>query len=93
MEQGTMTDLGTLGGTYSKGNAINDLGEVVCTTSTTNGSSAFADQNGKTTVLGLLPGGGGIYTVASGSTAQERSSAVVITRPATSARGSTRTAR
>jgi probable HAF family extracellular repeat protein len=111
--KGTMTDLGTLGGLDSKGNAINDLGEVVGTsnTSTTStGSSAFADQNGvmtaidpgdatavndsgeiagtgpflvagtpgdvfqqaftdqngKTTVLGLIPGEGGIFTAAAG---------------------------
>jgi len=111
---GTMTDLGTLGGLDSAGNAINDLGEVVGTSGTTTGSlvesTAFADQNGvmtainsgdafavndsgeiagggsfpvagtpgdvfqqaftfqngTTTVLGLLPGEGGIFTDASG---------------------------
>jgi probable HAF family extracellular repeat protein len=107
---GTMTDLGTLGGRDSRGNAINDLGEVVGTADTANGSSAFTDQNavmtaintgdplaingsdeiagagsfpvagtpgdvftqaftyqnGQTTVLGLLPGEGGIFTGASG---------------------------
>jgi probable HAF family extracellular repeat protein len=106
---GTMTDLGTLGGHNSSGNAINDLGEVVGRSDMTSGSGAFADQNGvmtainsgdatavnatgeiaggiaapvantgnvfeqaftyqngKTTVLGLLPGEGGIFTVASG---------------------------
>jgi probable HAF family extracellular repeat protein len=106
---GTMTDLGTLGGLDSEGNAINDLGEVVGTAGTPNGTSAFTDQegvmtaissgdptaindsgeiaggrpapvgntgdvfeqaftyqNGKTTVLGLLPGEGGVFTDASG---------------------------
>ncbi len=109
---GTMTDLGTLGGLDSQGNAINDLGDVVGTSATAAGSSAFTDQAGKmtaintgdatainnsgeiagggsfpvantpgdvfeqaftwnpqtmqTTVLGLLPGEGGIFTVASG---------------------------
>jgi probable HAF family extracellular repeat protein len=106
-----MTDLGTLGGIDSQGNAINDLGEVVGTSNTSNGgSSAFADKNavmtaidpgdataingsgeiagagpflvagtpgdvfeqaftylnGNTTVLGLIPGQGGIFTAASG---------------------------
>jgi probable HAF family extracellular repeat protein len=106
---GTMTDLGTLGGLDSQGNAINDLGEVVGSSSTASATSAFTDQNGvmtainagdptaindsgeiagggpfpvgntgdvfeqaftyqsgKTTVLGLLPGEGGIFTDASG---------------------------
>ncbi len=48
-----MTDLGTLGGLDSSGNAINDLGEVVGTSNTTNnGSSAFADQNTVVTAIG-----------------------------------------
>jgi probable HAF family extracellular repeat protein len=108
---GTMTDLGTLGGLGSGGNAINDLGEVVGTSNTANGGvSAFADQNGvmtaidpgsaagvnrsgeitgsgglpvagtpgdiftqaftyqngTTTVLGLLPGEGGVFSHATG---------------------------
>jgi len=103
-----MTDLGSLGGLDSEGTAINDLGEVVGTSSTSNGTGAFTDQNGvmtaiatgdpaaindsgeiagagpapvgstgdvfeqaftyqngKTTVLGLLPGEGGTFTDAS----------------------------
>jgi probable HAF family extracellular repeat protein len=109
--KGTMTDLGSLGGIDSQGNAINDSGEVVGTSNTSNGgSSAFADQNGvmtaidpgdgtavndsgeiagvgpflvvgtpgdvfqqaftylngNTTVLGLIPGEGGIFTAAAG---------------------------
>jgi probable HAF family extracellular repeat protein len=109
---GTMTDLGTLGGLNSEGNAINDQGEVVglsYTSTTSSARSAFADhkgvmtainsgdatainssgeiagsisapvagtgnvfeqaftyQNGTTTVLGLLPGEGGIFSDASG---------------------------
>jgi probable HAF family extracellular repeat protein len=106
-----MTDLGTLGGRDSKGNAINDSGVVVGTANTATGSSAFTDQNGavmtaintgdplainasgeiagegsfpvagtpgdvfsqaftyqggRTTVLGLIPGEGGIFSGASG---------------------------
>jgi probable HAF family extracellular repeat protein len=108
---GTMTDLGTLGGLDSQGEAINNLGEVVglSDTSTSGARSAFADQNGvmtainsgdatainssgeiaggisapvagtgnvfeqaftyqngNTTVLGLLPGEGGVFTNATG---------------------------
>jgi probable HAF family extracellular repeat protein len=110
---GKMTDLGTLGGLDSQGNAINDHGEVVglsdtSTTSTARGAfadqngvmteinsgdatavnnsgeiagvgpfpvtgtpgdvfeQAFTYQNGSTTVLGLLPGEGGIFTDAAG---------------------------
>jgi probable HAF family extracellular repeat protein len=49
---GAMTDLGTLGGLDSKGNAINDLGEVVGTSNTSNGgSSSFADHNGVMTAI------------------------------------------
>jgi probable HAF family extracellular repeat protein len=106
----TMTDLGTLGGLDSQGNAISDSGEVVGTSGTATGSSAFTDQsgimtaintgdpaaindmgelagggsfpvantpgdvfeqaftfqNGTTTVLGLIPGEGGVFSAASG---------------------------
>jgi hypothetical protein len=43
---GTMTDLGTLGGLDSEGTAINDHGEVVGSSGTATGSSAFTDVNG-----------------------------------------------
>jgi len=43
---GVMTDLGTLGGLDSRGNAINNLGEVVGTSALATGSSAFTDQGG-----------------------------------------------
>jgi probable HAF family extracellular repeat protein len=133
---GAMTDLGTLGGLDSGGNAINDLGEVVGTSNTSNATSAFTDQKGVMTAInsgdptaindsGEIAGGGAfpVETQATcssrrspirtgprpfsgcsqvraasspmrpGSTAQGRSSAAATTRPATSARGSTKTAR
>ncbi len=43
---GTMTDLGTLGGHFSRGNSINLSGEVVGTADTTSGSDGFL-WNGK----------------------------------------------
>jgi probable HAF family extracellular repeat protein len=46
-----MTDLGTLGGLDSQGNAINDLGEVAGSSHTATGSSAFTDQNGVMTAI------------------------------------------
>lgn len=46
-----MTDLGTLGGLDSEGNAVNDLGEVVGTTGTSNGTEAFTDQSGVMTAI------------------------------------------
>ena len=48
---GTMTDLGTLGGLDSQGNAINDSGEVVGTSGAATGSSAFTDKNGIMTAI------------------------------------------
>jgi probable HAF family extracellular repeat protein len=56
---GTMSDLGTLGGLYSEGEAINISGEVVGWSYTSTGNiQAFIDQNGKMTNLGaVVPGG------------------------------------
>jgi probable HAF family extracellular repeat protein len=55
---GTMTDLGTLGGIYATGTAINLSGEVAGYSKTSTGTyEAFVDQNGKMTGLGsLVPG-------------------------------------
>ena len=55
---GTMTDLGTLGGIYATGTAINLSGEVAGYSKTSTGNyEAFVDQNGKMTGLGsLVPG-------------------------------------
>ncbi len=57
---GTMTDLGTLGGTFSEARAIDSTGDVVGT-STLSGTSfnpthAFLDHNGKMKDLGTLGG-------------------------------------
>jgi len=57
---GTMTDLGTLGGTFSEARAIDGTGDVVGT-STLSGTSfapthAFLDHNGHMTDLGTLGG-------------------------------------
>ena len=57
---GTMTDLGTLGGTFSEARAIDSTGDVVGT-STLSGTSfvpthAFLDYNGHMTDLGTLGG-------------------------------------
>src|SRR2546426_298466 len=57
-QNGTMADLGTLGGTFSLANDINDRGQVVGESNTSSGSyRAFLWQNGTMTDLGTLPGG------------------------------------
>lgn len=54
---GTMTDLGTLGGTGSQGFGINDAGQVAGTASTAdNTQHAFLYSNGTMTDLGTLSG-------------------------------------
>ena len=54
---GTMTDLGTLGGTLSEAYGINDNGQVVGWSLTSNGSGrAFLDSNGTMTDLGTVDG-------------------------------------
>ena len=66
-EDGTMTDLGTLGGNNSHATGINDYGQVVGFSSTASGESARAStraflwENGTMTRLGTL---GDNYTVA-----------------------------
>ena len=49
---GTIRNLGTLGGNYSEGTAINDLGEVVGSAQTKSGSEACLFRNGKMTGIG-----------------------------------------
>ena len=51
---GTMTDLGTLGGNYSQGKAINLSGEVVGSASTSTGGSSFLWDGKKMTALSGL---------------------------------------
>jgi probable HAF family extracellular repeat protein len=52
---GVLTDLGTLGGTYSEAYGINDSGTVVGVSDTTSsGACGFSYYNGKMTKLGLV---------------------------------------
>ena len=51
---GTMTDLGTLGGNYSQGRSINLSGEVVGSADTSTGSSSFLWNGTKMTALSGL---------------------------------------
>ena len=57
--QGVLTDLGTLGGEFSRGMAINNAGQVVggSATSGYDREHAFLYRNGVLTDLGTLPGG------------------------------------
>ena len=59
---GAVTDLGTLGGAQSFGNAINDNGQVTGTAETADGGpvDAFLYANGKMRDLGSLNGSGSI---------------------------------
>jgi probable HAF family extracellular repeat protein len=68
VHSGHMTDLGALvPGGESSASGVNDFGEVVGSSSVSaGGKHAFLYRNGKMTDLGLIPGSGGIYTVATG---------------------------
>ena len=61
-EQGKFTNLGTLGGAASTAVAMNDSGQAIGQSRTTNGKDhAFVWQNGRMTDLGTLPRVGGTY--------------------------------
>jgi probable HAF family extracellular repeat protein len=59
---GEMSDIGTLGYSYSYGKSINDSGQVVGYSGTADGAAhAFLWENGKINDLGTLPGGSDSY--------------------------------
>lgn len=72
-QQLSIRDLGTLGGAYSYANAINDLGQIVGSSTTTangfGGVHAFLWQAGKMRDLGNL---GGTFTIAFGINDREQ---------------------
>lgn len=63
---GQAVDLGTLGGTWSQANALNDADQVAGVSGTgTNGMHAFLYSDGKMTDLGTLGGNGSVATAIS----------------------------